>query len=62
VPGCDDGRRTDRLPPAPGHAPFTGVHPPAPSLMTWTGNTFRFGGFRITYGSIIMLLLFAFFF
>src|SRR5205823_6832233 len=33
-----------------------------PDLMTWTGNTFKFGGFRITYGSIIMLLLFAGFF
>jgi fructose transport system permease protein len=33
-----------------------------PDLMTWTGNTFKFGGFRITYGSLIMLLLFACFF
>ena len=33
-----------------------------PSIMTWTGNTFGIGGFRITYGSIIMLLLFAVFF
>ena len=32
-----------------------------PSIMTWTGNTFAIGGFRITYGSVIMLLLFAFF-
>ena len=32
-----------------------------PAIMTWTGNTFGLGGFRITYGSIIMLLLFAFF-
>src|SRR3954470_14974947 len=32
-----------------------------PDIMTWTGNTFGVGGFRITYGSIIMLLLFAFF-
>jgi len=32
-----------------------------PSIMTWTGNTFGIGGFRITYGSIIMLLLFAVF-
>jgi len=32
-----------------------------PDIMTWTGNTFGIGGFRITYGSIIMLLLFAFF-
>jgi len=33
-----------------------------PDIMTWTGNTFLIGGFRITYGSIIMLALFAFFF
>jgi fructose transport system permease protein len=33
-----------------------------PDIMTWTGNTFGVGGFRITYGSIIMLLMFAFFF
>jgi fructose transport system permease protein len=33
-----------------------------PSIMTWTGNTFGIGGFRLTYGSIIMLALFAFFF
>jgi fructose transport system permease protein len=33
-----------------------------PPIMTWTGNTFLIGDFRITYGSIIMLLLFAFFF
>jgi fructose transport system permease protein len=33
-----------------------------PSLMTWTGKTFALGGFRITYGSIIMLLLFAAFY
>lgn len=32
-----------------------------PPIMTWTGNSFGLGGFRITYGSIIMLLLFAFF-
>jgi fructose transport system permease protein len=32
-----------------------------PAIMTWTGNTFGLGGFRITYGSIIMLALFAFF-
>jgi fructose transport system permease protein len=32
-----------------------------PDIMTWTGNTFPIGGFRITYGSIIMLLLFAVF-
>ncbi|MEU4156417.1 ABC transporter permease [Actinoplanes sp. NPDC026670] len=30
-----------------------------PALMTWTGTTIPFGGFRLTYGSIIMLLLFA---
>lgn len=30
-----------------------------PAIMTWTGNTFGLGGFRITYGSIIMLVLFA---
>lgn len=33
-----------------------------PDIMTWTGNTFAVGGFRITYGSLIMLLLFAVFF
>lgn len=33
-----------------------------PDIMTWTGNTFGLGGFRLTYGSIIMLALFAFFF
>jgi fructose transport system permease protein len=33
-----------------------------PDIMTWTGQTFAIGGFRITYGSIIMLLLFAVFF
>jgi fructose transport system permease protein len=33
-----------------------------PAIMTWTGETFSLGGFRITYGSILMLLLFAFFF
>ncbi len=33
-----------------------------PAIMTWTGNTIPIGGFRLTYGSIIMLLLFAFFF
>jgi len=33
-----------------------------PDLMTWTGNSFGLGGFRITYGSIIMLLLFAAFY
>lgn len=33
-----------------------------PDIMTWTGETFAIGGFRVTYGSIIMLLLFALFF
>jgi fructose transport system permease protein len=33
-----------------------------PAIMTWTGNAIPFGGFRVTYGSIIMLLLFAGFF
>ncbi|WP_127499967.1 ABC transporter permease [Actinoplanes solisilvae] len=33
-----------------------------PSLMTWTGNSIPIGNFRLTYGSIIMLLLFGFFF
>jgi len=33
-----------------------------PDLMTWTGNSIPLGGFRLTYGSIIMLLLFAYFF
>jgi fructose transport system permease protein len=33
-----------------------------PDLMTWTGTTIPIGGFRLTYGSIIMLILFAFFF
>src|SRR4051794_34088520 len=33
-----------------------------PSIMTWTGTTIPIGAFRLTYGSIIMLLLFAFFF
>jgi fructose transport system permease protein len=33
-----------------------------PSIMTWTGNSIPIGGFRLTYGSIIMLLLFALFF
>jgi fructose transport system permease protein len=32
-----------------------------PGILTWTGNDINFGGFRLTYGSIIMLLLFAFF-
>jgi len=30
-----------------------------PDLMTWTGTTIPIGTFRLTYGSIIMLLLFA---
>ena len=33
-----------------------------PSIMTWTGNTFGVGSFRVTYGSLIMLLLFGAFF
>jgi len=33
-----------------------------PSLMTWTGDTIPIGSFSLTYGSIIMLLLFGFFF
>ncbi len=33
-----------------------------PALMTWTGNTIPIGGFSLTYGSIIMLLLFGYFF
>ena len=33
-----------------------------PGLMTWTGNSIPIGSFRLTYGSLIMLLLFAFFF
>jgi fructose transport system permease protein len=33
-----------------------------PGLMTWTGTTIPIGNFRLTYGSIIMLLLFAGFF
>jgi fructose transport system permease protein len=33
-----------------------------PGLMTWTGTTIPIGGFRLTYGSIIMLVLFAYFF
>lgn len=32
-----------------------------PGIMTWTGNTFGIGGFRVTYGSLIMLALFALF-
>ncbi|GGQ68531.1 ABC transporter permease [Couchioplanes caeruleus subsp. azureus] len=33
-----------------------------PSVMTWTGTTIPIGDFRLTYGSIIMLALFAYFF
>jgi fructose transport system permease protein len=33
-----------------------------PDLMTWTGTTIPLGGFRLTYGSIIMLLLFGYFY
>jgi fructose transport system permease protein len=33
-----------------------------PDLMTWTGNTIPIGSFRLTYGSIIMLVLFGYFF
>lgn len=33
-----------------------------PGLMSWTGDAIPIGGFRLTYGSIIMLLLFAYFF
>jgi len=33
-----------------------------PSLLTWTGTTIPIGGFRLTYGSLIMLALFAYFF
>ena len=33
-----------------------------PDLMTWTGTTIPIGGFRLTYGSLIMLALFAYFF
>jgi fructose transport system permease protein len=32
-----------------------------PGIMTWTGNTFGIGGFRVTYGSLIMLVLFGIF-
>jgi fructose transport system permease protein len=32
-----------------------------PGIMTWTGETIRLGGFNLTYGSIIMLLLFGLF-
>jgi fructose transport system permease protein len=33
-----------------------------PGLMTWTGSTIPIGSFRLTYGSIIMLLLFGCFY
>jgi fructose transport system permease protein len=33
-----------------------------PGLMTWTGDSIPIGSFRLTYGSIIMLLLFGYFF
>ena len=33
-----------------------------PDVMTWTGTTIPIGNFRLTYGSIIMLALFAYFF
>jgi fructose transport system permease protein len=33
-----------------------------PDIMTWTGTTIPIGSFRLTYGSLIMLLLFAYFF
>ncbi|MBU2667484.1 ABC transporter permease [Actinoplanes bogorensis] len=33
-----------------------------PDLMTWTGSTIPIGNFRLTYGSIIMLALFAYFY
>jgi fructose transport system permease protein len=33
-----------------------------PSIMTWTGTTIPIGSFRLTYGSLIMLLMFALFF
>jgi fructose transport system permease protein len=32
-----------------------------PGIMTWTGNTFGLGGFRVTYGSLIMLVMFGLF-
>ncbi|MEU4426892.1 ABC transporter permease [Actinoplanes sp. NPDC024001] len=32
-----------------------------PGLMTWTGESIPIGAFRLSYGSIIMLLLFGFF-
>ncbi|WP_306208360.1 ABC transporter permease [Actinoplanes sp. RD1] len=33
-----------------------------PGIMTWTGESLPIGSFRLTYGSILMLALFAFFF
>lgn len=33
-----------------------------PGLMTWTGDAIAIGGFQLSYGSIIMLLLFGFFY
>jgi fructose transport system permease protein len=30
-----------------------------PSLLLWTGNTFNFGDTKITYGSVLMLVMFA---
>jgi fructose transport system permease protein len=33
-----------------------------PSFLSWTGNSFPIGGFRVTYGSVIMLLMFAAFY
>ncbi|MBT0772702.1 ABC transporter permease [Kineosporia sp. J2-2] len=33
-----------------------------PAIMTWTGETIPIGSFHLTYGSIIMLLLFGVFF
>ncbi len=33
-----------------------------PGIMTWTGKAFTVGSFRITYGTILMLVLFAGFF
>lgn len=33
-----------------------------PSIMTWTGNTFSLGSLRVTYGSLLMLVMFGFFF
>jgi fructose transport system permease protein len=33
-----------------------------PDILTWTGGTFSVGDLRVTYGSLIMLALYAFFF